>query len=264
MKNLMQYAIVKKDLQAILSNKRLLSVILIVPFMMAVFVPTIFILTLYFAPPDRTTDFQVMIEMLSPAELEGDTVSTIISLLMNNVMPVFFIIIPVMASSVMAASSFVGEKEKKTLETLLYCPLTLKELFRAKILSSFLMSMIVSFSAFLLMLIVTQTEILLTTGNLLLPNANWLIVMLLLSPAISVIAISLIVRGSAKAQSMEESQQRSVFLVLPVVLLIMGQFSGLLLINVWVLLGLSVLVGAIALVLMNTCFRKLSYEMLLH
>lgn len=41
------------------------------------------------------------------------------------------LMIPVMASSVMAASSFVGEKEKHTLETLLYSPLSLKQLFQS-------------------------------------------------------------------------------------------------------------------------------------
>lgn len=32
------------------------------------------------------------------------------------IMPVFFIIIPIMAASFIAASTFVGEKEKRTLE----------------------------------------------------------------------------------------------------------------------------------------------------
>lgn len=262
MKNQMQQAIIQKDLRAIFANKRLLVVILLVPFMMSVVLPTILILTTSFVP-EQSSDFQMMLDLLAPGEMEGDLNRTIISLLMNSVMPLFFIMIPVIASSVMAASSFVGEKEKKTLETLLYCPLTLKELFRAKILSSFLMSMLVSFTAFVVMLLVTQIEIVLTTGSLLLPNMNWLIIMFLLSPAISVIAISLIVRGSAKAQSIEESQQRSVFLVLPVILLVIGQFSGLLLINVWVLLALSILLAGVAYLLMNTCFRNLSYETLL-
>lgn len=85
------------------------------------------------------------------------------------------------------------------------------------------------------MTLVTQIEIFLTTGNLLLPNISWLVVLLLLSPAVSLISITLIVRGSAKAQTMEESQQRSALLVLPVIFLVAGQFIGIILINIWIL-----------------------------
>ena len=52
-------------------------------------------------------------------------------------------------------------------------------------------------------------------GHFLLPGISWLIILLLVSPAISLIAVTLIVRGSAKAQSVEESQQSAVFLVIP-------------------------------------------------
>ncbi len=45
------------------------------------------------------------------------------------ILPVFFMIIPVMAASIMSASAFVGEKEKHTLETLLYCRLSVKQAY---------------------------------------------------------------------------------------------------------------------------------------
>lgn len=104
-----------------------------VPVALTVVMPSIFIMLLHFMPNDLR-DFEAMLRML-PTEVQPDNMKTaIISLLLNNIMPVFFIIIPIMAASIMAASSFVGEKEKRTLETLLYSPLSLKQIFRAKIL----------------------------------------------------------------------------------------------------------------------------------
>ena len=150
-------------------------------------------------------------------------------LIFNHLLPVFFLIIPIMAASVMSASSFVGEKEKHTLETLLYCPLSLKQIFQAKVLASFLVSMTVSLISFLLMITVTETEMYILSGSFLQLDILWLPVMLLLSPAISLIAITLIVRFSAKARSVEDAQQGAVFLILPVILLIAGQFTGILL-----------------------------------
>lgn len=261
MKNTMISAIIKKDLKAIAANKRIFSIMLMLPFIMAVVLPSIFILMLYFSP-ESASDFQMLTGTAFDGQL-SDVNQMVLSLVVNNIMPTFFMMIPVMVSSVMAASSFVGEKEKRTLETLLYSPISIRQIFQAKILASFIMSMLVSFLSFVLMLLVTQVEIVLTTGSLLLPDNSWLVVLLLLSPAVSLISITVIVRGSAKARSTEEAQQRSSLLVMPIVFLIVGQFSGLLLVNIWILLGMSILCAIIALLLMNSSFRKLSYETLL-
>ena len=171
--------------------------------------------------------------------------------------------IPIMTASIMAASSFVGEKEKHTLETLLYCPLSLKQIFRSKVLASFLLSMTVSILSFLAMIVVLETEIFFTFGGFLLPDIKWLFIMLLISPAISLIAITLIVRFSAKAQSVEEAQQGAIFLILPVLLLIVGQFTGVLLISTWILLAIGVVCALLAWLLLKKAMGKFHYEMLL-
>lgn len=260
--NTMQKAIIKKDLQSITSNKRLFPVLIIVPLVLTVLVPSIFILMIHFAP-DEMSDFEPMLDMLS-LTIGPDTMSRgLIGFILNNVMPGFFTIIPIMAASVMAASSFVGEKEKRTLETLLYCPLSLKEIFTAKVLASFMLSMIVSLTAFGAMLVVVEIEILLTTGMMMLPDISWFVVMLVVSPAVSLLAITVIVNGSAKAQTVEESQQRSALLVLPSLLMIVGQFTGIILINAWFLLGVGIVFAMLALLLMKRSMRRFSYETLL-
>lgn len=99
--------------------------------------------------------------------------------------------------------------------------------------------------------------------QLLVPSVSWLVVMLLLSPAISLIAVTLIVRGSAKAQSVEESQQAAVFLIIPLILLIAGQFTGVLLMNVWILLGLGAVCAILAWVLLQKSMGRFTYEKLL-
>ena len=194
--NSMQLIIIKKDLRSLIFNKRLFPVLLIVPFMFTVVLPTIFILSTHFAP-EEFGDLKKLLNLL-PLSAQSDNMQLLmIGLLLNHILPVFFIMIPVMAATIMAASSFVGEKERRTLETLLYCPLTLKQIFQSKILASFLLSMLVSFGSFLIMILVVEIEILLTTGSLLLPNSNWLVTMLLVSPAVSLMAVTLIVKSSA-------------------------------------------------------------------
>jgi len=261
--NSMQMALIKKDIKSITANKRMFSVILIVPLVLTVFMPSIFILSAYFVP-EETSDFQQLLELLPSSQQTGDLTRMIMALTINNIMPMFFAIIPIMAASVMAASSFVGEKEKRTLETLLYCPLTLKQIFYSKILASFAMSMAVSLISFLGMTVVTQVEILLLTGSMLLPDINWVVILLLVAPAVSLIAITMIVRGSAKAQTVEEAQQRAAFLILPIVLLMVGQFTGFILISVWILLGFGAILAVIAWIYMQSAMRKVTYEMVLN
>lgn len=188
-------AIIKKDIRGITSNKRLFIPLWIVPLMMTVVLPSIFICAVHFATDDP--DVMSLLELLPESARTGNVELVIAGMIFNNILPAFFLMIPIMAASIMAASAFVGEKEKYTLETLLYCPLSVREIFRAKVLSSFLLSMFVSLVSF------------------------------------------------------------------AVILLVVGQFAGVMLLNVWILLGLGVLCAALAWMLLQRAVRRFTYEMLL-
>lgn len=99
--------------------------------------------------------------------------------------------------------------------------------------------MMISFSSFAAMLLVMELESFFLIGNLLLPAASWLAIMLLIASAISLIAIAVTVRSSAKAQTIEEAQQRAVFLIFPILALRIGQFTGIILISAGLLWGME-------------------------
>lgn len=260
--NKRQLALIKKDIRSITSNKQVFMVILIVPLALTIVLPSILVIVTALVP-DSASDFQALLDMLPITAQEGDQVQIILGLVLNKIMPVFFLLIPIMASSVMAASSFVGEKEKNTLETLLYSPLSLKQLFQAKILAGFSVGMIVSFISFVAMMIVLQIEMLILTGAVILPDISWLIIMLLIAPSISLVSIGITVRGSAKSQTMEEAQQRAVFLVFPIIGLVVGQFTGIILVNSWLLLGIGMVLALIAALIIKNIVGKFNYEKLL-
>ena len=260
--NAKQLALIKKDIRSITSNKQVLRVILMVPLALTVVLPSIIVFVTVLVP-ESTSDFQKLLNMLSVTAGEQDQEQMILGLVLNKIMPAFFLMIPVMASSVMAASSFVGEKEKHTLETLLYSPLSLKQLFQSKILAGFSVGMMVSYISFAAMMLVLEMEMLFLTGNVLMPDISWIIILLLIAPAISLVAIAVTVRGSAKAQTIEEAQQRAVFLIFPILALVIGQFTGVILVNSGLLLGLGVVLALFAVVLMRGTAREFTYEKLL-
>ncbi len=254
-------AIIKKDLKSVTDNRRMFASLMIVPLVLMIFLPSIFLVMLRFAPADP--DIEKLLALLPGAMRQETWQQAAAGLMVNFLLPSFFLMIPVMTASIMAASAFVGEKEKHTLETLLYCPLSVRQIFRAKVMASFLLSMLVSLISFAVMLLVTELESYFLLGTLLVPGINWLVILALVSPAISLIAVTLIVRGSAKAQTVEESQQSAVFLILPVILLVVGQTTGLMLVNGWVLLGLGVVCALIAALMLKMCMGRFTYEMLL-
>ena len=260
--NVGQFALIKKDIRGITSNKQIFAVLLIVPLVLTIVLPSIFVFVISFAP-DAASDFQKLLDMLPAPNGEYSQQQRILGLILNNIMPPFFLIIPIMASSVMAASSFVGEKEKHTLETLLYSPLSLGQLFQSKILAGFSVGMMISYSSFAAMLLVMELEFFFLTGNLLLPAASWLAIMLLIAPAISLVAIAVTVRSSAKAQTIEEAQQRAVFLIFPILALVIGQFTGIILISAGLLWGVGIVLAALAILLVKRAAGNFTYEKLL-
>ena len=258
----MQKAIIKKDIGAVVSNKNMMVALIVVPLVFTVVLPLIFIIAIY-STPDDLGDLEQMLALL-PSVLESDNISfTFVGLFLNYVFPILFTLIPVMASTIMAASSFVGEKEKRTLETLLYSPLTLTQIFQSKVWASFLLSMSVTFASFAIMMIVVEAAVFLLFGSLVLPGISWLITLLVVSPAVSLLAIIFIVSGSAKAKTMEESQQRAIFLVLPLLLLVVSQFSGLVLISAWYLLAFGLIIAVVAFIMMKKSMSRFTYELLL-
>ncbi len=260
--NTRQLALIKKDIRSITSNKQVFMIMLIVPLALTIVLPSILVfVTVLF--PESATDFQTLLNMLPITEQRGNQEQMIVGLVLNKIMPAFFLMIPIMASSVMAASSFVGEKEKHTLETLLYSPLSLRQLFQSKIVAGFSIGMMVSFISFAAMIIVLEIEMLFLTGAAIMPDISWLIVMLLIAPAISLVAIGITVRGSAKAQTIEEAQQRAVFLIFPIIALVIGQFTGVIMVSSWLLLGMGIVLALTAALIIKGVAGKFTYERLI-
>lgn len=257
-----QFALIKKDMRSVTSNKQVFAVLLIVPIVLTIALPSIFVFVISFAP-DAASDFQKLLDMLPVPDGEYSQQQRILGLILNNIMPPFFLIVPIMASSVMAASSFVGEKEKNTLETLLYSPLSLRQLFQSKILAGLSVGIMISYISFAAMLLVVEMEVFFLTGNLIIPSMSWLIIMLLIAPSFSLVAIAVTVRSSAKAKTIEEAQQRAVFLIFPILALVIGQFTGILLINSWLLLGLGAVLVVLDVLLMRGAAGNFTYEKLL-
>lgn len=228
MKNIVKI-IAGKDLKIISKDKMIWLPMLIVPLLLCLVLPVIFFIAAGSA--ESIKDMQSL-----PFEIDSESAAfnpsqKTVYFALNFIFPGLFLIIPILSSSIIAGSSFVGERESKTLESLFYTPVTVKELFTAKLTGSFIIAYSVTFISFLLFSIVAFTAQYFYFDHMIYPSLKWLIYILWLCPALIFMGLIFMVRTSAKSKTFQEAQQKVVFLILPVILVIVGQVSGIFYLN---------------------------------
>lgn len=226
------WLVFKKDWIETSRNWQVLMPIVLIPLIFTVALPLI----INFIPkiseiPDYSNVFLQQMVFNLPENVQNQLLGMSETQVMVYVMLLyffapFFLIIPVMSSSVIASDSFAGEKERKTIEALLAMPITDGELFLGKTLVSFLPSILVTIASFILYTVVVD---LLTYGifsKLLLPNLTWTMLIFGLSPSIALTSIGLTVMISARVKGFKEAQQISAVLVVPIIGMLLAQASG--------------------------------------
>jgi len=260
MLNFMQKTLIKKEIKSVVRGGRFFMDYLLVPLITGVVLPLIFVGTVIFMEEGPQLE-----QLMAMLPLEGGNVTTfdlVISVL-NDFLPMIFLITPVMVSAAMASGSFIGEKERRTLETLLYSPMSLREIFFAKVVGTFFVSTIVSLITFLVMILVLGAFVFITLNEILIPDITWIAILGLVAPAFSFIGIVFQVRLSAKARNSQEAFQQAGMLVTPLVLLIVTQSMGILVVSTWLLLLVGFGLAVIAWVVLRIAFKKFTYEFLL-
>lgn len=235
----------RKDWLEIRRNWQVILPIVVVPLMISVFLPVVLTLVPSLAPEQEVPleGFQDLMQNL-PGYIQERLAGMTVSQVMVYVMAVyffapFFLLIPLMASSVIASDSFAGEKERKTIEALLATPISDGELFLGKMLVSFVPSMIVTVLSFVVYSVVFDVMAYdLFDGMLILPTVDWVLLIFGLAPTVALATIGLTVMISGKVKGFREAQQISVVLIIPILGLVFGQISGAIIFGPLVILAL--------------------------
>ncbi len=256
-------AIVKKDFGEVWNTKMARNTLIIVPIIMVVVLPLLFLAMIYFIPSDQMNGTEQMMKLLPVEAKNFNEQQSMFYVLTAFLCPMLFLMIPMMNSTVSASCSFVGEKERGTIETLLLTPMSVRQIFRAKVLGCLAISWASSAISFIALTIV------LGTGDVMLKlpfffNWNWAVLVLLLAPALTVFGVIFMVLVSGKSKSYMEAVQTSSYIVLPIVLLFVGQFSGMFQLNAIALLIIAVVVLILDAVLLFFASRSFTPEKLLH
>ncbi|NEU61429.1 ABC transporter permease subunit [Paenibacillus sp. ALJ109b] len=247
-------ALVRKDIRAITASVQLWLPMLIVPLVIGIIMPAVLIWTASRMELASLGNMSFLLDTLDNlthagripqlASMPTDNHRIVYYLALYMFAPLF-LIIPVMASSILTANSFAGEKERKTLEGLLFTPMSMDTLFKGKVLAALIPSLLLSWVTFIIYGIIANILLYPMFGAWMFPNLNWIILVLWVVPTCSLVVILLNVLISAKVRGFQEAYQLGGLVVIPLLALIAGQASGMLLISPLML----ILVGAVLLLI---------------
>lgn len=247
------WTVSRKDIGEIMVNTAVFLPMIMVPLILCVILPivlTILALTLDVNMIQGAELIEQILPFYEIPEVLEDTNSRILYVFLNYTFIPLFMVVPLMVSSIIAANSFVGEKERKTLETLLYTPITNRELMVGKLGAAFIPAVGISIVAFLLFVAAANITSILIMDFAILRSPLWIAAILLLSPSVSLLGLVVTLIVSVKAKSFMAAQQLSGALVLPFIILVIVQMTGLIAFNALVVILAALLVLAVALLLL--------------
>ena len=260
----------RKDWREVSRNWQIVLPMVVVPFMFSIVLPVLMIVLPSLATGSDSTSggFDTMINSF-PIDVRNQLAQMTVRQALVYIMSLyffapFFLIIPLMTSSVIASDSFAGEKERKTIEALLATPISDSELFLGKILVSFVPSMIVTIVSFLIYSTVVNTvSFSVFDGRFLLPNPIWILLIFGLAPTLALASIGLAVIISARVKGFREAQQISAILLIPILALVFGQVSGALILGPVMVAALIGLFGGIDIIVFKIGLRIFKREEIL-
>jgi ABC-2 type transport system permease protein len=252
-----------RDLLAVRRSKAVMLPMLLVPTLLLVVLPVVLAIA---ANRSDTSAIGRFVESLPPTlrgPIEGlPEHERIIVLVHGHLLAPLFLIVPLMVSAVIAADAFAGEKERRSIESLLYLPVCDRDLFIAKVLAALGPAVAISWVGFGLYALVSNLTAWPIMHRVFVPTALWMVVILWVAPAVALLGLAVMVRVSARATTTQEANQLGGAVILPLIFLALGQSTGLLLLDLPVAIGVGLAVWLVALLLTVNGARRFARDRL--
>lgn len=258
------WAIARKDLKEVRQNKAAWGPALVLPVVFAIILPLIMTLAPRFVPVEdiesELGDIQVLLENLPPAAraiFSGLALEQMFVIYMTAFMLApLFLVMPLMFSSVVGADSFVGERERKTLEGLLYTPTSDRELFLGKVLAALIPAIALSWLTYLVYIVIVNLASYDLFGRIWFPLPMWWPMMFWLTPAFALLGISATVLISSRVRTFMEAYQLTGSLVVLVLALVVGQATGVLFLGSGTVMLIGTLIWLVDAALIHISIRQ--------
>ena len=256
--------VIGKDIRAVRRSKAIVLPMILVPTVLLLVLPVSIGIFARVAPTDQvaTALSSPLVEDLVEPILSLPQREQLVVLVLGYLLSPLLLVIPLMVSAVLAADGFAGEKERRTLESLLHLPVSDRDLFIAKVLGAFIPAVIITWVGAIIYAIVCNIIGWSVLERIFLPFSQWAVMMIWVAPAIGLLALGLLVVVSSKAKTTQEANQLGGAVILPLIFLAAAQASTLLLVPVPVVVVAGAIIWAIALGLVWVNARRFTRDRL--
>ena len=248
--------IIDKEWAEVFKNKLVLFSVAFLPLILT----ALPLITLYTTQSLTPEDLAASTTTSTPDEFFGDlciglSEADCTQLYLLNLFTLMFMILPVMIPVTIAAYSIVGEKSARSLEPLLATPITTTELIVGKGMAAVIPAVIVTWLSFGIYLFAVR---LMTNAAIFARVAEpyWLLAVLVVGPLLAVMAVCAAMMISSRVTDPRTAEQLSGAVVLPIILLIMGQSFG-----IFLLSSELVLVTAVVLLILDVVLVYLTIQL---
>jgi ABC-type Na+ efflux pump permease subunit len=136
------------------------------------------------------------------------------------------VVVPLTISSAVGASTIVGERERGTGEFLAHSPADTREIYLGKLIASLIpgyLTTVIGFGGYALLVNLLVGP---NVGGWFFPTAPWWVLILWVLPPFLALALSFVLRLSARVKSTAAAQQATGLITLPLILIAYGQSTG--------------------------------------
>jgi ABC-2 type transport system permease protein len=255
--------IISKEWAEVFKNRVVFFIVAFLPLIM-VALPIIMLLILRSTGDDfnsMNTGGEQLMQMLDTlctglAEVEC------LQVYMLSMFMFMFMILPVAIPVTIAAYSIVGEKTTHSLEPLLATPISTTELLVGKALAAMTPAIVATWLSYIIFLIGTRLLVSDALFDRIL-DPMWLLAIFIVGPLLALLAVCFGLMISARVTDPRAAEQLSMLIVLPLILLIVGQSMGLILINSRIILLIGIVAALLDLVLVVLTVRLFQRETIL-
>lgn len=136
------------------------------------------------------------------------------------------VVVPLTISTAIGANTIVGEREKGTGEFLAHSPASEREIYIGKLIASIVPGYAATIIGFGIYAVIVNVIVGPNIGGWFFPTSDWWLLMLWVVPPFIALALSAVLRISARVKSATAAQQASGLVTLPLILISYGQSSG--------------------------------------
>ena len=251
------WELMKKDWSEAYKSRQVLLMTTVFPFFLGVALPTFILLIIGSAPVNSfDSEFSIFLELLPAVTPDWNLLSEQAqSLIIFSIFgQLLLLLIPIMIGSYMSADTIIGEKERQTIEGLFVLPLSDLEILIAKVGVSFIPIMGLTWLMSLFYAGFVDVVLFTHIKRIFLPDIRFILLVTCFTPLLGLASISLTVLISSRVSTVRDAQQITGILVIPAMLLVIGQMI-IILINI-----LLIIIGTIILLIFDLVTMKISLK----